>query len=256
MKARIILAVILSCLPLLLVQAQERIDVVYLKNGDILKGTIIENTPKKRVRIELQGGSVFTVKYSDILKLTKESATPEKVNPEKTAPEKVALPQGPTAQPKEVIKTPGQLDTPQMLAFEKGKKSKGAAVALSILVTSTGHAYVGNWGRGLIFSAGRIGGAVLALTAGFETKYGYYSSYDPYADTWLYEYPSSTETTPFFYIGIGVSVACAIWEAIDVAGQVDKYNENLYNSLNRPMPLSINIVPTLNGPNVQLKYNF
>ena len=52
--------------------AQERIDVIYLKNGDILKGEIIENAHNDYIRIELQGGSIFTVKYIDILNIKRE----------------------------------------------------------------------------------------------------------------------------------------------------------------------------------------
>lgn len=51
---------------------QDYIDVIYLKNGDIIKGTIIENAPNNYIKIEIAGGSVFTIKYEDILKMTRE----------------------------------------------------------------------------------------------------------------------------------------------------------------------------------------
>jgi len=54
---------------------QERIDVIHLNNGDIVKGIIIENVPNDYVRIELQGGSIFTYKYAKIAKFTKEMPT-------------------------------------------------------------------------------------------------------------------------------------------------------------------------------------
>jgi hypothetical protein len=54
---------------------QEKIDVVYLKNGDVRKGTIIENTPNEYVKIETSDGSIFTIKYADIQKMTKETAS-------------------------------------------------------------------------------------------------------------------------------------------------------------------------------------
>jgi len=40
--------------------AQSYIDIVTLKNGDIIKGQIIEYDPNKHIRIELQGGSILT----------------------------------------------------------------------------------------------------------------------------------------------------------------------------------------------------
>jgi hypothetical protein len=52
--------------------SQEMIDVIQMKNGDILKGLIIENVPNDYVKIELQGGSVLTVKYVDVSKFRKE----------------------------------------------------------------------------------------------------------------------------------------------------------------------------------------
>ena len=55
------------------VWAQEKTDVIYLKNGDVRKGTIIENVPNDYVKIETSDGSIFTVKYADIQKMTKEA---------------------------------------------------------------------------------------------------------------------------------------------------------------------------------------
>jgi hypothetical protein len=52
---------------------QEKIDVVYLNNGDIRKGVIIENAPNDHIKIETFDGSIFTIKYADIQKMTTES---------------------------------------------------------------------------------------------------------------------------------------------------------------------------------------
>jgi hypothetical protein len=54
---------------------QEKIDVVYLKNGDIRKGKIIESVPNDYLRIQIFDGSVFTLQYSDIQKMSKEVKT-------------------------------------------------------------------------------------------------------------------------------------------------------------------------------------
>jgi hypothetical protein len=53
--------------------SQEKVDVIYLKNGDVRKGTIIENAPNDYIKLETSDGSLFTIKYSDIQKMTKES---------------------------------------------------------------------------------------------------------------------------------------------------------------------------------------
>jgi hypothetical protein len=51
---------------------QERRDVIYLKNGDVIKGIIVENVFNDYVRIEFLGGSILSYKYVDIEKITKE----------------------------------------------------------------------------------------------------------------------------------------------------------------------------------------
>jgi len=55
------------------IYCQERVDVVYLKNGDIVKGMLVENVPNNYVKIQIDGGSSLTIKYSDIEKFTVET---------------------------------------------------------------------------------------------------------------------------------------------------------------------------------------
>ncbi|MDR0874268.1 MAG: hypothetical protein LBN27_12530 [Prevotellaceae bacterium] len=47
-------------------------DVVYLKNGTIIHGTIIEQVPNQSLKIETQGGNIFVYQTEDIEKITKE----------------------------------------------------------------------------------------------------------------------------------------------------------------------------------------
>ena len=48
--------------------SQNYIDVVYLNNGDIIKGIIIENSPGNHIKIETSNGSVITFDYDEIEK--------------------------------------------------------------------------------------------------------------------------------------------------------------------------------------------
>ena len=48
------------------------IDVVYLKNGSIIKGMIIEQTPNVSLKIQTRDGSVFVYKMDEVEKMTKE----------------------------------------------------------------------------------------------------------------------------------------------------------------------------------------
>lgn len=66
-----------------LVQAQSQTmeDVVYLKNGGIIRGTIIEQIPNKTLKIEIVGRNVFVFQFEEIEKIVKapvENATIEK----------------------------------------------------------------------------------------------------------------------------------------------------------------------------------
>lgn len=51
---------------------QIREDVVYLKDGSIVRGIIIEQIPDESLKIQIQGGSVMVLKMADVLKITKE----------------------------------------------------------------------------------------------------------------------------------------------------------------------------------------
>jgi hypothetical protein len=47
-------------------------EVVYLKNGSIIRGTIIEQIPNEKIKIQTSEGNVFVYKYDEIEKITKE----------------------------------------------------------------------------------------------------------------------------------------------------------------------------------------
>jgi hypothetical protein len=49
-------------------------DVVYLKNGSVIKGMITEQVPNQSLTIETKDGSIFVFKMSEIIKITKEKA--------------------------------------------------------------------------------------------------------------------------------------------------------------------------------------
>lgn len=48
------------------------IDLVYLKNGGIIKGRIIERIPNVQVKIETRDGSIFVFKFEEIEKIARE----------------------------------------------------------------------------------------------------------------------------------------------------------------------------------------
>lgn len=57
-------------------------DVIYLKNGSIYRGLVVEQVPNASYKIEIAGGSIIAVPLADVEKITKEKkyATPTAVN--------------------------------------------------------------------------------------------------------------------------------------------------------------------------------
>lgn len=52
--------------------AQGLIETVYLKNGNVIKGDIVEFQPNKSIKMETADGSLFVFEYKDIEKVTRE----------------------------------------------------------------------------------------------------------------------------------------------------------------------------------------
>lgn len=53
-------------------QQQFQEDVVYLKNGSIIRGVIIHQVPNEPLKIQIKGGSVMVIQMTDILRIAKE----------------------------------------------------------------------------------------------------------------------------------------------------------------------------------------
>lgn len=69
---------IITTLITTLIYSQNKIDVVYLKNGSIVKGNIVKIVPKKDIKLTTENGSIFIFKMSDIDKIEKEKRNPVK----------------------------------------------------------------------------------------------------------------------------------------------------------------------------------
>ena len=70
-KVLILLAFLLGCSILSYAQTKMT-DVVYLKNGSIIKGIIVEQVPNQSMKIKTSDGSIFNYQMNEIEKITKE----------------------------------------------------------------------------------------------------------------------------------------------------------------------------------------
>ena len=66
----IVVLLVTSCT--FIVYSQQMEDVVYLKNGSVIHGVIIEQIPNVSIKIKTHDGNVMAYKYEDIEKFTKE----------------------------------------------------------------------------------------------------------------------------------------------------------------------------------------
>lgn len=72
---RIVLSMLLALGSVAFCMAQEMQEVVYLKNGSIIRGTIIEQVPDKSLKIQTNDGSIFAYEMAEVEKISKEQTT-------------------------------------------------------------------------------------------------------------------------------------------------------------------------------------
>lgn len=69
-----VLLLVAMMLTVATIQAQTLQEVVYLKNGSIVRGVIIEQIPNKSLKIQTADGSIFAYQMDEVDKITKEAA--------------------------------------------------------------------------------------------------------------------------------------------------------------------------------------
>lgn len=80
MKRIYFLLSMLCFFSLLSIAQQNYEDVVYLKNGSIIHGTIIEQIPNESLKVKTKDGSVFVYKMTEVDKMTKEQIANVSIN--------------------------------------------------------------------------------------------------------------------------------------------------------------------------------
>jgi hypothetical protein len=124
--------------------AQQMQDVVYLKDGSIIHGVIVEQRPGESILIRTKDGNQFRYQLSQIERMVKENV-------------------------------PGGASSGSTVGMKE--KSAGLAWFLSFLVTGAGQAYNGQWGKGVAFFGAGVVGYGLMVSAVEECVYDFYSDY-------------------------------------------------------------------------------
>jgi hypothetical protein len=123
----IVAALLVAVTPRL--QAQQTQDVVYLKDGSVIRGTIVEQQPGVSLLIRTRDGSTFRYAMDQIERITKEAHVGG--------------------------------------ASVAGRKSPGVAFLFSFLIVGGGQAYNGQWTKaGIMFGGAVVGGGLFAAYVG------------------------------------------------------------------------------------------
>jgi len=107
------------------------VDVVYLKNGSVIKGIIVENTPNSGIKLKTADGNIFVYNYTDIEKFAKEESPINKTQ----------------------------------VAYHYNEKSPGLAFVFSFLLPGGGQYYNGQITKGVTMTALYLGSYCMMLGA-------------------------------------------------------------------------------------------
>ena len=72
MKKLLLLCVVSLFSSIALAQNTNLQDVIYLQNGSVIRGTVIEQVPGELIKIETRDGNVFVYKMEEVSKMTRE----------------------------------------------------------------------------------------------------------------------------------------------------------------------------------------
>lgn len=163
----LIVVILFIATPFLSVAQSDLIDVVYLKNGSIIKGIITEQVPGTAVKIQTADGSLFVFEYDEITKMTREP--------------KLATSAAPATQPTPITSAPStskpkdrdEWGRTYNQNMELAKHKKQVSIALlstgSVLIVGGTTLMLLSGERTLVSTAGKDGylvGGILAAAAG------------------------------------------------------------------------------------------
>jgi TM2 domain-containing membrane protein YozV len=189
-------------------------DIVYLKNGTMIRGTIFEQVPKSYIKIKTLEGKVQKYKFNEISKIVK--AEQSKVEEKPPVEEKPVAPL-PVEKKSIVIR---EQPKPVQNTTMANVKSPTTAFLLSLVLPGGGQYYNGQYTKGAIMTGTAVAGVVLILAAGYEDIFVY--SPDYYWASYGYW---TTESTTWLTVGTVLVVGSSIWSMIDAPITANKINE-------------------------------
>jgi len=195
-KKLLLILVVLVCSSLY--AGQNLQDVVYLKDGSVIHGTIIEQIPNVSIKIQRNDGDILVAQMDNVIKMTKEPV----LNLANSGS--------------------GRSDNNNNNIDSRDYKSPGLAFLCSFILPGAGQYYNGDITKGVIMDVVYATGIVMWTGFGTEKKTTYYGY-------------STTKITPFLYIGTSLAIASELWSMIDApisASAINRKNsKNNYGHL-------------------------
>ncbi len=198
-------------------------DVVQLKDGSVVRGTIIEQVPNVSLKIQTDDGKIFSYEMANVQKIYTE-----------------------------------EIESFQPAAGTKAK-SPTLSFLLSFLIPGGGQYYNGQTTKGIIQTTVYVGGAVTLFGLGYDNRTE--SRFDPNRGGY-YDHVV-TETTTWWYVGLGLAGGAAIWSMIDAPITASRMNKkanpgfgHLIEIQSDEEVLGFDLGPTKKGVGAQLTYHF
>ncbi len=184
--AALVLAVALASAWVDRADAQQLEDVVYLKDGGIIRGTIIEQRPGESILIRTRDGNQFRFTMEQIDRITKEPVQGVQQPPQPQQP----------AQPQQFRQT------------GPGAKSPGAGALISLLITGGGQIYNEETTKGVIMLVAAVAFTVIAIDGIDEYDCDPFESCAP----WMLP------------VGLGGALVMKAWSIIDASAGAKRWN--------------------------------
>lgn len=228
-----LLLIFVACFCSMLVFAQNNtIDVIYLKNGNIIRGTILEQIFGQSIKVKTTDGNVWVFLSQDVDKVVKENVAtsnqPTHTEEVVTIPDQEQLQTQSQVQPEaqpQVVQPRIQYRSPAQMTYYDYVPRKDPAVAclLSVAVPGLGQIYNGQIGKGILFMAGTLGTLTLAAATCGHSYYDYYSN----------SYYNSNNNNGIAAASLVAMIGIYIWNIIDAPVSANKINrENGIVSIN------------------------
>jgi hypothetical protein len=171
-------------------QVRELEDVVYLQDGSVIRGRIIEQIPGQSLLIRTRDGNVFRFEFTRISRIAAE----------------------------EPFAVGGNVAAPRQI----GRKSPGSALLLSFLLHGGGQFYNGETLKGIVHLGLGVLSAGVAFTgmgACFDTEY---TVWDPFSEQYEYRYGEGDCLQ--YSAGLGAAVLTKLWSMYDAHASANRIN--------------------------------